>query len=534
MQEISLPCINCSQQLRLPSDCKILDITCPSCHKAWQWGNLYDAYLQNKEKIEWAEIAGMGIGATESAINFADNVIFNAARGHGFAAEKANHLHDVFTGKDAKIVGGDNQKNGADRLVDRVQIQTKYCSSGGKCVSEAFDNGNYRYWNPDGTPMQLEVPSDKYDSAVQALEARIKKGQVKGVTDPQKAKEIIRKGSFTYEQARNIARFGTVESLTFDAVNGIKLAGKSMGISAVISFAVQLWNGEDWDVALKGSCYDGLKVGGIAWASSILTAQVGRTGIEQSLRGTTDWVVQQMGAKTAALLANGLRSGSNIYGAAAMSHVSKLLRGNIVTGVVTTIVLSSADFVQLFKGRISGAQVFKNVTQTAASVAGGTGGWMSGAVAGAVVGSAIPIIGTTAGGIIGGILGSIAGGSAASAVASGVLNNFIEDDAKEMLMIVEKVFGELAVDYLLTSSEAKVIIDQFQSSDLPEVLCDMYASNNRPEFARKKLEPLIESEVCQRKFIKLPSDRDIVEATCLIIEDWMDLEQSPLAVDWVG
>jgi hypothetical protein len=517
-----LPCTHCSHPLQRPSDSESLDIICPSCSKAWCWGNLFDEYLQTKEENQWAESPGRGLGATESAANFADNVIFNASRGHGFAAEKANHLHDVLTGKDAKLIGGDNQKNGADRLVDGVRIQTKYCSSGGKCVSEAFENGQYRYWNQDGSPMQLEVPSDKYDAAVQALEERIKKSQVAGVTDPQKAREIIRKGSFTYEQARNIARAGTIESLTYDAVNGIRLAGTSMGISAAISFAVQLWNGEEWDVALKGSCYSGLQVGGTAWVSSMVAAQVGRTGIEQSLRGTTDWVVRQMGAKTAAWLANGLRSGSNIYGAAAMSHVSKLLRGNIVTGVVTTIVLSSADFVQLFNGRVSGAQVFKNVTKTAVSVAGGTGGWMGGAAAGAAVGSAIPIIGTAAGGIIGGILGSIAAGSTASAAASGVLDNFIEDDARAMLAIVEAAFGELAVDYLLTSDEAKAVLDQFQSANLASVLCDMYASSDRLAFAREKLALLIESEVSKRKVIQLPSDRDVLKTTSLIIEEWVD------------
>ena len=474
-----------------------------------------------------AKFAGQASGSIGSAMNFADNVIFNAERGHGFAGERANHLHDVFTGKDASIVGSDNKNNGPDRLVDGIYIQTKYCKTGSKCVSEAFENDSYRYFNNDGSPMQLEVPSDKYDDAVKAMEERIKKGQVKNVTDPKKAKEIIRKGSYTYEQARNIARFGTIESITFDAVNGVKIAGSAMGISAAISFAVQLWSGEDWDIALKSACYDGLKVGGIAWVSSILTAQIGRTGIEQSLRGTTDWLVKQMGHKATAWLANGLRSGSNIYGAAATNYVSKLLRGNIVTGIVTTIVLSSADFVRLFDGRVSGAQVFKNVTTTAAGVAGGTGGWMGGAAAGAAIGSAIPIIGTAVGGIIGGIFGSIAGGSAASAVASGILDSFIEDDAKEMLRIVENIFGDLAFDYVLNKQEAEIIIGKIQKMDLPDFLRDMYASKNRRDFARVRIEPMIEEIAKNRKIIRLPSNQELVTGTRYMIEDLMNNTQQP-------
>lgn len=463
---------------------------------------------------------GISAGVVGSSQNYADNVILGAERGHGFAAEKANNLHDVFTGKDAKIVGGDNVKNGADRLVDGVYIQTKYANSASKSIAETFENGQFRYWNADGTPMQIEVPADQYESAIQAMQDRIRKGQVKGVTDPAQAKDIVRKGSYTYAQVRNIARFGTIESITYDTVNGIKLAGTAMGISSAISFAVAMWNGKDWDIALESACYDGLKVGGIAWVSSILAAQIGRTGVEQGLRGGTDWVVQQMGSKAAAWLANGLRSGSKIYGAAAMNNVSKLLRGNIVTGVVTTLVLSSVDFARMFDGRVSGAQVFKNVTTTAASVAGGTGGWMGGAAAGAALGSAIPIIGTAAGGIIGGILGSLAGGTAASAVASGVMDTFIEDDAKEMLRKIEHVFGQFAEDYLLTEKEAKKVIEELLQRDMADTLRDMYASSDRHKFAQAILEPLIENQARNRKRIKLPSDSEVIKKTGSIIEQF--------------
>ncbi|OBT32255.1 hypothetical protein [Vibrio splendidus] len=465
------------------------------------------------------ETIGTAAGVAGSSENYADNVILGANKGHGFAAEKANHLHDVFSGKDAKIIGGDNAKNGADRLVDGVNIQTKYCKTGSKCISECFEGGEFRYINSDGSPMQIEVPSDKYDSAIQSMEERIKKGQVPGVSDPEMAKELVRKGTFTYEQVRNIAKFGTIESLTYDAVNGIKLAGTAMGISAAVSFAVSLWNGDDWDKALESSCYVGLKVGGIAWVSSIITAQLGRTGIEQGLRGATDWVVQQMGPKAAAWIANGLRSGNAIYGAAAMNHVSKLLRGNIVTGVVTTLVISSVDFVRMFQGRCSGAQLFKNVASTASGVAGGTGGWMAGAAGGAAVGSAIPVIGTAAGGIIGGLLGAFAGGTAANAAANAILDEFIEDDAKEMLDIVENVFGELAFDYLLNEEEAEAVIDEFKSEDVPDFLRDMFAASSRRGFAKDKFEPMIQNIAKNRNIIHLPSDEQLIKKAGEVIEE---------------
>jgi hypothetical protein len=219
-----------------------------------------------------AQIVGIGAGVAANAQIYSDNVILNAERGHGFAAEKANHLKDVLTGKNATIIGGDNAKDGADRLVDGVNIQTKYCSSGSKCIQECFEDGRFRYFNADGSPMQIEVPSDHYEAAVQAMESRIKRGEVAGITDPAKASEIVRQGGFTYQQARNIAKFGTIESVTYDAVNGIKVAGTAMGLTAIITFAYSIWRGEDVDVALEQACWSGLKVGGVTWVSSIMMA----------------------------------------------------------------------------------------------------------------------------------------------------------------------------------------------------------------------------------------------------------------------
>lgn len=192
-------------------------------------------------------------------------------RGHGFAAELANDLRDRMTGKNAEIVGDDNAKNGADRRVNGVDIQSKYCATGGKCISECFDGNKFRYYNSDGTPMQIEVPSDKYDAAVKSMQDRIDQGRgPTGVTD---AREIIRKGHFNYETVKNIAKAGTIESLAYDAANGIIIGASSGGISAAVTFAVATWNGKSFNEALEQSVAAGLKTGGIAWASSILVGR---------------------------------------------------------------------------------------------------------------------------------------------------------------------------------------------------------------------------------------------------------------------
>ena len=94
-------------------------------------------------------------------------------------------------------------------------IQSKYCATGERCVNECFEQdgkGAFRYMI-DGKPMQIEVPSDKYDEALKAMEEKIRNGQVNGVMDPVEAKKIIWKGHFTYAQAKNIAKAGLNSAL---------------------------------------------------------------------------------------------------------------------------------------------------------------------------------------------------------------------------------------------------------------------------------------------------------------------------------
>ena len=465
------------------------------------------------------EAVGHGAGVAKSAENFAENVAFNARQGHGFAAERANHLYDRMTGRDAHIVGGDNAKDGVDRLVDGVQIQTKYHQTGQACIDDCFKDGRFRYVDSGGNPMQIEVPSDQYQQAVEAMRGRIKAGQVPGVTDPAQAEALVRKGHFTYAQATNIAKAGTIEGLTYDAVNGIKVAGWAGGLSSLVTFGVSVWRGEPVEVALKKSAVTGLKVGGSAWVSSILAAQLGRTGVEQGMRGATDWMVRQLGTRGSAVLANAMRGGADIYGAAAMSHLSKLLRGNIVTGVAVTVVLSAGDFVSMFRGRVSGAQVFKNVSKTASGVAGGTAGWMGGAAAGAAIGSAVPIVGTAAGGIVGGLVGAFGGGWAATEVSGALLDELIEDDAVEMLAIFEKAFSGMATDHLLSQDEAEAVIEAVRDGrGFPKVVGDLYASNRRSRTARSILKPHVHTQVKQRERVRLPPPEQVLEAVVEVLD----------------
>lgn len=466
--------------------------------------------LKSKATVEESAIKSAAIAAGSYKIvnKLFDEEKFRAARGHGFAAERANNLADKLSGKKAIIVGDSNLKNGADRIVNGIEIQTKYCKTGSKCISECFENNKIKYTINNGTkPMKIEVPSDKYDDAVKAMAERIRKGEVPGCTDPNEAKNIVIKGHFTYAQAVNIAKSGTVESIIYDSVNGVVIGGVSFGLSTALTFAVSIWQGADFDTAIKTASFTGLKMGGIAFATTLFASQLSKSSLNSALVSSSEVIVSLMGPKASAVLINAFRgNAAKIYGAAAMKSAAKLLRGNVITGGVTVAVMSTADIVNIFRGRISGKQMFKNLANTTTSVAAGTAGFIAGQ-------TLIPIP------IVGGLIGSVIGGALASKASSKVLDSFIEDDADEMVDIINNRFTVLANDYLLNKEEVEFVTDELQVKLNGSVLKDMYKSYNRNEFADSILIPIIEGKVKTRKFIKLPSVQDMQRGLRELLED---------------
>lgn len=460
------------------------------------------------------DFGGISMGVINNSKNYAINTMSHARQGHGFAAENANHLVDKLLFKNAELIGGDNALNGADRLVNGAQIQSKYCQSGRQCINSCFNDKGFKYLNTDNTPMKIEVPKDMYDDAVKVMAEKISAGEVPGVTDPNEAKNIVKKGYFTYKQAVNIAKAGTIESLTFDAVNSAIVATSSMGISAVITFGLSTWHGEDFDLALENAIYSGLKVGGVTFVTGVVASQISRTGFEKSLIGVTEYMTKAMGPKVTASIANASRVGPNIYGSAATKNVAKLLRGNIVTGVATTVVLSSADIARTINGTVSGKQLFKNVSVTATGVAGGILGGMA---TGAAVGSVIPVAGNVVGAVVGGIGAMVAGG-AASSITKATLDNFIEDDAEKMISILKGVFEEEAMNYLLNENEITKVSKKIGEIIDAKFLREMYGAEDRRYFIRKVIIKEIKAVVRERKYISEPNNDQILMKVKTIVE----------------
>ena len=479
----------------------------------------------SKESQRAASNASNGLSASLTAQELEKTQIskYHTKGGHGFAAEDANNLNDKLRGKKSEVVGISNELNGADRVVDGVGVQSKYFQSAPKTIAAAFDSGsgNYRY---EG--QVLEVPKDQYKACVELMRKRIAQGKVPGFENPADAEILVREGTVTYKQARNIARAGNVDSLVFDAKTQAVTSTYVFAISFAVTFAQNRWQGESTKNAMRAALESSILAGSTTLVTGIISAQLLRTkaaaiGVVSVRSGVRAISSTTIGRQAIHRIAAG-SLGKAVYGAAAINHVSKLLRSNVVTATIAAAVTSGPDFYRaVFSRSISWRQFTKNISVNVAGVATGTAGWVGGVAAGAAIGSAVPVVGTAAGGVVGGIVGALGCGIGGSKAAKAIADKIADDDSKHLLMVLQDEIQLLAFEYMLTEDEVEDIASTVKSTVNPKWLRRMFEETNGAtnkyrsrKFIRSEFEPQFEAIIKERPRIVLPS-ADQLEAEVL-------------------
>lgn len=440
--------------------------------------------------------------------------------GHGVMAEKAMHRIDVATGKDAIWKGPDNERNGADRIVDDLEIQTKYHRSAIRSLNSAFDkiSGDYKYISQaDGSLMKLEVPKDQYDQALRALEGKIRNGELSkyGITDPDKAKDILKRGKLTYKQAVNLTKAGKIESLAYDAATGTVICSCVFGITFVATVYNTYRMTENLDESIKAGIIAGTQVFGVTFIQHILSSQISRTGIADALIAPSQALVQKMGYKATQTVVNGLRALAGkkaISGAAASKQLAKWLRGNAVTAAVTMAVFSVPEIHKLANNKISGSQFAKNMGALTGSVAGGAAGAIAAGAAAskiaAAAGTAVaPGVGTAVG-----MVGGFVGGAAGTIAVKTVGGIFIEDDIEMSGRLLNAMISVLAYEYMLSEDEISLLaekLNKIDSKKLSDFFENLRNAENQEESIRELLSPLFDEVVENRDSFSLPTGIEI-------------------------
>lgn len=333
---------------------------------------------------------------------------------HGWAAEDANAMADILRGKRVRMVGRNNYFDGADRIVNGVEIQTKYCRTAGDSVGAAFNNesGVYRY-----PGMKLEVPKEQYEEAMNIMAEKIRQGKVPGVNNPEAASDIILKGKVTYKQAGRIAKAGNLDSISFDVKAQLATGGMAATFSGATTYVRSRKAGYSKKESLVKAGKSAVASGGIAVAVGVGTQQLLRTSAGRSMaaagtvvsRRAVDAVCRSEVGRKAVEHAASRIAGQQLAGQAAKNVIARGMRTNMVTGTVMLAAQTIPDAVKVCRGKMSGGQFVENLASNGAGIGGG----YVGATAGAAIGTAIfPGVGTAVGGFIGGIAGGVASSGA--------------------------------------------------------------------------------------------------------------------------
>ena len=376
--------------------------------------------------------------------------------GHGIYAEDVGRLLDLLSGEISTVVGRDNAKNGPDKIVDGMQVQCKYCKTAYSTVKSCFAKNSlgldsFRYFDLNGKPMKVEVPSDQYTQAVDYMKERITNGQVPGVDNPDYAYDIIRKGKLTYKQTLNLAKAGTIESVVFDAATGAITCLSALGISAIFAFAGTYWRTKDWKKASETALETGLQVYGLSFIGYVFASQLAKTNVPNAIKPLINRITTNLSKDTIQKLVNFARQLAGkkaIYGAAAEKSFAKILGTNIITEIAFFLVFSVPDTYRVFSRKISKSQYLKNMLSL-------TGTFLGGAL---TIGG-IALIATNPPGLLVTGLATAAGGMLGGYGIKVIGNRIREDDAVITSRMFNAITVKLLLDYMLTDKEQSQLIE---------------------------------------------------------------------------
>lgn len=490
--------------------------------------NFFRAYSDTYQNIvQEATVSASSVFSEFESVIPANFAYVNRPTGHGEMAEEALTMLDKMTGADAQVLGRDQAKNGPDRFVNGTYIQTKYYASGRECINACFDQntGMFRYQMENGELMMIEVPKDKYAESVNQFRKKILEGKVPGVTNPNDASKYVKSGRLTYQQARNLCKPGTIESLTYDAGTGAVNCSFAFGITFLTTFVMQYSQTGDRREAMRSAFAAGIQVFGLSFFAHMFTQQVARTTLTKQLIPLSTYVVNAMGYKAVQTIVNAMRAmvgKGAISGAAAMKQLAKILRSNVVTSAITLIIFSAPDTYNIFRKRISSAQYTKNMLSLFGTMAAAGGGTLAASVAaakvGAVTGSVIsPGVGTAIG-IGGGLVGGLIGGSVIKIAGDAIR----EDDTVIVSRLFNGVVINLIYEYMLSESEIDVVIEKFDAikpKDFKKLFQAVLASDQQEKVIADYIRHYFEAVIRTRPKVAEPNPEDLVDFLAQIAAD---------------
>ena len=388
-------------------------------------------YFSNGQNSFISNGAGAGFTA-QSTSEYYSIEKFTCINPHGYMAERVCTRRYNFWGISCQDIGFNNKTRGPDLLVGSVQVQVKYCNSAQATLSAFVKNGAWEYM--DGTKfMEIEVPSDQFTEIKYRLRKLIQEGKILGLSDPNMADHLIRKGPCSYEKVVRLCQFGSIEGLTYDAKTGLATAALTATMSFCLNVSHCLYDKRDRDDLIQEAALTALRDGAIAGGAHIVATQIARTGLVRgSLKTWAGRVIDIMPKAIRHSLSHTALN-RHIYGAAEVAHVSRLIRVNAVVMMALTLAETGRTAASLATNNISMRQAGHDITRNLSALFAGSFGWQAGFALSSLLLPGSTVIATIAAFVGSSLVGAV-GSMSACQVSSFLLGE--SDDQKRARLIL--------------------------------------------------------------------------------------------------
>jgi len=199
--------------------------------------------------------------------------------------------------------------------------------------------------------------------------------------------------------------------------------------------------------------------------------------------GSANDIAKLAAPKATQLVYNALRVGPRLI----LRSAFELLRANMVTRVISVVVLLAIDKFSLIRGKISFKQFIINVTLALMLLVGGTAGWMLGSHVLSLIIESIVL------GIIAGIVGAGILSAILTLIVNKIIHLFTTDDTQDMIGIYCKEFEALAKEHRLNNDEIICIKDSLCMCK--QHVQDIFVQKDKPNFACETLAPYVTEQV---------------------------------------
>lgn len=346
-------------------------------------------------------------------------------------------------------------------------LKSKYSSSGERCVDACLNYGELRFINEDGSPMSIEIPLDKYEEAIVDFEDRIKEGMTHATLEP---KEILKRGAFTYNQAKIIANEGKVRGVEFFEIDGSVETEHILGMSGCIEYALSIWNGDSKNEALIKSILRSIKIYGDKFIESI------------NLDNTVD-------KSEYCRFANSLHSTNNSLDIDLYKYRNHTIEDDFYLEDEKNY--QKINNMKLILGILGGTLAFFIL---------------------ALITNFGKLLNNSYIYILLNIVGIGAGGFATARLSKLILDKYIKNTNQEVMEMFNEEVERVSRDNLLTEKEIYIILKNITKGEFSKLLLDMKGSVNKKissvNIVNKESKFILDA----RRYVILPSEYEIKQA----------------------